>query len=193
MSMSLFLLKWEGPHATWVRCPGAEARLDCIACDMRTAEQASWCGIEGRIDLAVSSIEDRRLVRANFEICPPQRVPSVQSERSPQPLDRKCMLRPDAREKFPALLSQRHNCLLNSSSVPERMISSICATLRNATDLSFPYVAKKRPRKHGIQDDTWLLIGQTQKQRAQHALCFLCLVSCVREWLFARVQRKEIQ
>ena len=26
----------EGPHATWARCPGAEARLDCIACDMRT-------------------------------------------------------------------------------------------------------------------------------------------------------------
>ena len=46
---------------------------------MRTAEQAFWCGIEGRIDLTVSMIEDHRLVRANFEICPRQRVPSAQS------------------------------------------------------------------------------------------------------------------
>ena len=36
----------EGPHATWVRCPGAEARLDHIACDMRMAKQASWCGMK---------------------------------------------------------------------------------------------------------------------------------------------------
>ena len=26
-------------RSLWVRCPGAEARLDCIACEMRTAEQ----------------------------------------------------------------------------------------------------------------------------------------------------------
>ena len=75
----------EGPHATWVRCPGAEARLDYIACGMRTAEQASWCGIEGRIDPTVTSIEDHRLVRANFEVCPPQRVPSAVRKESATP------------------------------------------------------------------------------------------------------------
>ena len=45
------------------------------------------------------------------------------------------------------------------------MISSFYATLRNAADLSFPRVAKKRPRKYWIQEDTWLLIRQSQKQR----------------------------
>ena len=57
-SMSLVFLttQCEGPHATWVRCPGAEARLDNIACDIRTAEQASWCGIEGHMRLYLHRI-----------------------------------------------------------------------------------------------------------------------------------------
>ena len=132
-----------------VRTPTARS------CALSQMSMSLFCS---RIDLAVCSIEDHRLARANFEICPPQRVPCVQTQRSPQ-------LRPDAREKFQALLSERHNCPSNSSSVPEHMTSSFCATLPNAGDLSFPCVAQKRPRKHWIQDDTWLSICHTQKQR----------------------------
>ena len=71
---------------------------------------------EGRIDPTVTSIENNRLVRTNFEVCPPQHVSFAVRKESATPGPKQHAW-PDARENFHALLSKRHNCLLNSSSV----------------------------------------------------------------------------
>ena len=52
------------------------------------------------------------------------------------------------------VMSQRNVCCIVFSSRHRAHVA----------DLSFPCMTKKRPRKHWIQDDTWLL-KQTQKQR----------------------------
>ena len=83
----------------------------------------------------------------------------------PQIQDRRSMLSPCARERFQLLPSESLSGLQNHSSEPEHTISSFCSTKRDAADLSFQCVIKKCPRKHLIQDDTWLLIRQTQKKR----------------------------
>ena len=132
---------------------------------MRTAEQASWCGMESSTDATVSSIEHHRLVRVNFDFCPQQRAPPAQCQTGPQLLDRKCMLLPAAREKFQAHLSQCHNYLPCISSEPECAVSSSCSTLRDAADLSFQRVAKKGRITHWIQDDTQLLVRETHSHR----------------------------
>ena len=105
-------------------------------------------------------------MRANFDVFPLQRAPTAQCQTGPQLLDRKSMLLlTAAREKFPAHPSECHKCRPCTSSELECAVSSFCSTLSVAADLSFQRVAKKGPKKHWIQDDTQLLVRETQSQR----------------------------